>query len=85
MTEPKVETAADFKKVVVDQDYADYKSNPTDLRRAYHLAIAPFHLRDWTLAQYKGKPGWPYGQNDGDYQQHLERQCSALGVHARPC
>jgi len=77
-TDAKVETAAAFKRVVVDPEYNDYKSNPTDLRRAYQLALALFHLRDWTHWENDGKPNWPH-KTLGDYQTYLEGQCKEFG------
>jgi hypothetical protein len=75
----KIETAREFKTLVVDPDYRDYKANPLDLRRAYHLALGLFHLRDWTFWQYKDTPTWPYPKNRNRYQEELERQCDAFG------
>jgi hypothetical protein len=74
----RVETSADFKRVVVEPDYADYKQSPTDLRRAYHLASSLFHLRDWTFNQYAGTPGFPV-PTLADYQTFLKTQCSEFG------
>ena len=78
MTAQKIETAVGFKRDVVDLDYAEYKSHPIDLRRAYHLALGLFHLRDWTFWQYKGESGWKHGTL-GRYQKYLEKQCSDFG------
>ena len=74
----KVETAAAFKRVVVDKDYQDYKSEPTNLRRAYHLALGLFHLRDWTFWEHSGDRNWAH-QNKGAYQTYLEQQCQDFG------
>jgi len=74
-----VRTASEFKKGVVDPDYRDYKANPLDLRRAYHLALGLFHLRDWTFWQYSETPTWRYRNSVNDYQKELERLCSAFG------
>jgi hypothetical protein len=76
--EEKVETSAGFKKTVVDQDYSEYKSDPANLRRAYHLALGLFHLRDWTFWEYSGEPNWPHNTL-GDYQTYLEQQCNDFG------
>jgi len=64
---------------VVDQDYADYKQNPTSLRLAYHLAVSLFHLRDWTFAEHSGAGNWPYATTIGDYQRDLENLCGDFG------
>jgi hypothetical protein len=78
MPNPKVDTAAVFKTTVVDPDYADYKGAPTDLRRAYHLALGLFHLRDWTFWEHGTTLG--YGPKDiRQYQSYLESQCRDFG------
>jgi hypothetical protein len=78
MTNPKVESAGGFKATVVNPDYADYKAAPTDLRRAYHLALGLFHLRDWTFWEHGKTLG--YGPKDiGKYQKYLEGQCAEFG------
>jgi len=74
----KVETAAEFKRVVVNNDYREYKAAPTDLRRAYHLALGLFHLRDWTFWQYRGEPNWPHRTVE-HYQKHLQTRCQYFG------
>jgi hypothetical protein len=66
-SEPKVDTSARFKAVVVDRDYQDFKSDPVNLRLAYHLALGLFHLRDWTFWEYSGEPTMPH-KTLGDYQ-----------------
>ena len=71
-----VETAAVFKRTVVDRDYADYKAAPSDLRLAYHLALGLFHLRDWTFWEHGDTLGF---KNIGDYQDHLENRCPDFG------
>ena len=78
-TKSKVETATDFKTMVVDPDYHDYKSDPHNLRHAYHLAVSLFHLRDWTYLEYSNAGPWPYSPNLGSYQADLERICSEFG------
>jgi hypothetical protein len=78
MTQAEVETSSDFKRVVVDKDYSDYKSDPINLRRAYHLAVGLFHLRDWTFVEYSGEPGFAH-KTLGDYQAYLEQQCKDFG------
>jgi hypothetical protein len=46
MSHNKVETARDFKTIVVDADYEAFKAEPLNLRLAYHLALGLFHLKD---------------------------------------
>lgn len=75
----KVDSAISFKRMVVDPDYADYKLDPIDLRRAYHLAVGLFHLRDWTLWQYGAESSWAYGSTRGAYQTALEALCPSFG------
>jgi hypothetical protein len=75
----KVESAVSFKRVVVDPDYADYKVDPINLRRAYHLSLGLFHLRDWTFWEFSGGSNWKYGGTVGAYQTHLEAQCAEFG------
>lgn len=77
--ESRIETAAGFKRLVVDRDYADYKAKPVDLRAAYHLAVSLFHLRDWTFWEHSNAPGWPYPKKLGDYQNALEKVCADFG------
>jgi CRP/FNR family transcriptional regulator, cyclic AMP receptor protein len=71
----KVVNSGEYKFQVVDQDYADYKQDPTSLRLAYHLAVSLFHLRDWTFAEHSGAVNWPYAATIGDYQRDLESLC----------
>jgi hypothetical protein len=71
----KVVNSGEYKFQVVDQDYADYKQDPTSLRLAYHLAVSLFHLRDWTFAEHSGAGNWPYATTIGDYQRDLENLC----------
>jgi hypothetical protein len=78
LTEVKVETSSEFKRVVVDQDYSEYKSDPTNLRRAYHLAVGLFHLRDWTFHEYSGGTAFPH-KTLGGYQTYLEQRCNDFG------
>jgi hypothetical protein len=74
----KVQDSVGFKRVVVDEDYADYKSDPTNLRRAYHLALGLFHLRDWTFWEHRGDAGWIH-QSLRAYQAYLESKCTDFG------
>jgi hypothetical protein len=74
VTRTKVETARDFKPLV-DEDYTAYRAEPLDLRLAFHLALGLFHLRGWSYWRAKG-PNWPFKKEGGDYQKHLEGQCS---------
>ena len=67
----KVVNSGEYKFQVVDQDYADYKQDPTSLRLAYHLAVSLFHLRDWTFAEHSGAANWPYATTIGNYQRDL--------------
>jgi hypothetical protein len=62
----------------VDHDYDDYKSKPADLRMVYHLALALFHLRDWTFWEHRASPSFPHKTLAG-YQAYLEQQCSYFG------
>ena len=78
MDRTKVQTAGDFKEIV-DEDYLAFKSDPTNLRLAYHLALGLFHLRDWTFWQHGGDPSCPFSSGGGDYQNFLEQQCSDFG------
>ena len=75
----KVVNSSEYKFQVVDQDYADYKQDPTSLRLAYHLAVSLFHLRDWTLAEHSGAGNWPYATTISDYQRNLENLCGDFG------
>jgi hypothetical protein len=75
----RVSNSAEFKTQVVDQDYAEYKRDPTNLRLAYHLAVSLFHLRDWTFAEHSGTAKWPYGPTVGHYQQALEGNYNDFG------
>ena len=75
----KVVNSGEYKFQVVDQDYADYKQDPTSLRLAYHLAVSLFHLRDWTFAEHSGAENWPYSTTIGDYQRDLENLCGDFG------
>ncbi len=75
----KVTNSVEYKTQVVDQDYAEYKRDPTNLRLAYHLAVSLFHLRDWTFAEHSGDVSWPYGPTMGQYQQALEGSCGDFG------
>jgi hypothetical protein len=68
----KVTNSAELKAQVVDQDYAEHKRNPTNLRMSYHLAVSLFHLRDWTFAEHSATANWRYGATLGDYQRALE-------------
>jgi hypothetical protein len=77
-TQAKVQTAAAFKKVVVDEDYKEYKADLGNLRRAYHLALGLFHLRDWTFSQYGDEPNWLH-KTLSDYQTYLEGQSADFG------
>jgi hypothetical protein len=77
-TQAKIDTAAAFKKGVVDEDYKEYKSDLGNLRRAYHLTLGLFHLRDWTFWQYGGEPNWPH-KTIGDYQTYLDGQSADFG------
>jgi CRP-like cAMP-binding protein len=75
----KVVNSGEYKFQVVDQDYTDYKQDPTSLRLAYHLAVSLFHLRDWTFAEHSGAGNWPYATTIGDYQHELENLCGDFG------
>ena len=75
----KVVNSGEYKFQVVDQDYADYKQDPTSLRLAYHLAVSLFHLRDWTFAEHSGAANWPYATTIGNYQRDLENLCGDFG------
>ena len=75
----KVVNSGEYKFQVVDQDYADYKRDPTSLRLAYHLAVSLFHLRDWTFAEHSGPANWPYATTIGNYQRDLENLCGDFG------
>lgn len=75
----KISNAVEFKKFV-DLDYADYITNAEDLRKALHLALGLFHLRDWTFSEYEGNISFPFKSVGKDYQQYLEGQCSKFGV-----
>ena len=75
----KVVNSSEYKFQVVDQDYADYKQDPTSLRLAYHLAVSLFHLRDWTFAEHSGAGNWPYATTIGNYQRDLENLCGDFG------
>ena len=75
----KVANSGEYKFQVVDQDYADYKQDPTSLRLAYHLAVSLFHLRDWTFAEHSGAANWPYATTSGNYQRDLENLCGDFG------
>jgi CRP/FNR family transcriptional regulator, cyclic AMP receptor protein len=75
----QVVNSGEYKFQVADQDYADYKQNPTSLRLAYHLAVSLFHLRDWTFAEHSGAADWPYATTIGNYQRDLENLCGDFG------
>ena len=51
-TPARIQSASDFKQSIVNPNYTDHKSDPIDLRHAYHLAVSLFHLRDWTFWEY---------------------------------
>jgi hypothetical protein len=78
-TKAKVVDSGEYKFQVVDQDYADYKQDPTSLRLGYHLAVSLFHLRDWTFAEHSGAGNWPYAATIDDYQRDLENLCGDFG------
>ncbi len=78
-TDQKVDTSTGLKRLVVDQDYTDYKRDPTNLRLAYHLTVSLFHLRDWTFWQYGHTANWPYSRTVGAYQSDLEKICTDFG------
>jgi CRP/FNR family transcriptional regulator, cyclic AMP receptor protein len=75
----QVANSGEYKFQVADQDYADYKQNPTSLRLAYHLAVSLFHLRDWTFAEHSSAANWPYATTIGNYQRDLENLCGDFG------
>lgn len=75
----RIATSVDFKTHAVEQDYADYKRSPVDLRLAYHLALSLFHLRDWTFWEHGNNPNWQYSEKIGDYQKDLEDLCPEFG------
>jgi hypothetical protein len=78
MSHNRVETARDFKTIVVDADYDAYKADPLNLRLAYHLALSLFHLKDWTHLQYSNDPRWPLKKKKA-YQKALEKRCPEFG------
>ena len=71
----EIETAADFKTHIVDEEYAEFKKREKHLLSAYRLALALFHLRDWTFNQYEGTPNFIWSSATKDYQRYLEKQC----------
>ena len=71
----EIETAADFKTHIVDEEYAEFKKREKHLLSAYRLALALFHLRDWTFNQYEGTPNFTFSSSTKDYQKYLEQQC----------
>src|SRR6266567_5811146 len=75
----RITNSAEFKTQVLDQDYADYKRDLTNLRLAYHLAVSLFHLRDWTFAEHSSAANWPYASTVGGYQRDLENLCAEFG------
>lgn len=78
-TDLNVDNAASFRRVVVERDYADYKSDPLDVRRAYHLALSLFHLSDWTFQEFGQLGNWKFGRDTSVYQGQLEAGCREFG------
>jgi hypothetical protein len=74
-----METAVDFFEQMVMPDLAEFKSNPTDLRRAFHLASSLFHLRDWVFVNYGHTKGW---KKKEDVQRFAEGKCRHFALIA---
>jgi len=49
----RIATYQDFKKQIVEVDFAEFMSNRGDLRKAWHCAISLFHLHDWVYKAHK--------------------------------
>jgi hypothetical protein len=68
----RIDNAFTFLKSMVIPDYRDFISQPTDIRRAFHLAASLFHLRDWVQFDYGQLKGW---SDVWQLQRFLESKC----------
>ena len=59
MKVPRIDTPAEFFRVVVETDVAEFEANQTDLRLAYHSCISLLSFRDWVFNTHKNKH-WMY-------------------------
>ncbi len=60
-------TAADFWSEMVVPDCADYRDDPTDLRRALHAANSLFHMHDWIFHSHENavRSGFTFTDRNG--------------------
>ena len=72
----RIETAAEFLTQMVLPDYEELLRNPTDLRKAFHLATSLFQLRDWVFLEF-GSQRWASVEQ---LQQFLQNKCTDFGL-----
>lgn len=83
-------TPADFWSGMVEPDYKDARSNPADLRAAFHAAISLFHMHDWIWRTYEASVGTSFTfrnsagsaaavRDAGTFANSLEQQCEDFG------
>lgn len=78
MPPDRIDTSVLFKREVVEQDLSDYLAEPLNLRRAFHVAIGLFSLRDWTKKEYPNIVRAYASHAGGNYQDYLERRCQSF-------
>ena len=74
----KVQTAAEFKRIVVDPDYAELQTKPVRPEALLPLSPRTVPSSRLDLQSVQGAPNWPH-KTLTDYQIFLEQQCSSFG------
>jgi hypothetical protein len=88
MKVPRIDTPAEFFRVVVETDVAEFEANQTDLRLAYHSCISLLSFRDWVFNTHKNKHWMYYGlrkrpfNKATDLQDTLEAENKSFSVVA---
>lgn len=77
-----ITSARGFFDRVVKPDYEEFTSKPTDLRKAFHIAVSLYHVREWIFSQYRGVPAKVFNcSNSNSFFSHLAGNvCSDLNL-----